>query len=419
MSTSIPPILKYSITRLIIDRIPDLSTRQVAQLNKLVATSNSSNPYLAHRFFHSLIPLPLTDKFFKFQADWKNQFQMVLDLQSSKYTSVANAAGKALSRNPSPTGSANLNNISVINAAAHAQNQLGKLGLKAILPLLDKRPNDVGLIATIVQLYILTSNQGSAIMVMEAFFKRLEASKIAEDQDVRFAPGLVAMLVSLYSIQGRKLRIMSELAKAASYWRHKSKACPVLLRAAGVSLLASQTSEDLVTAGEIFGSLCVQDPRDSIAIAGYVAAYATTDAKKITRKVEKLTPVARLVAGLDTDSLEQAGVHQITSTSVGLKRKDLGDEQTVSAKKRVRVSRRPKDYDPIKPVDPERWLPLKDRSSYRPKGKKGRQKAVASTQGGVSEQGSEGLHMVTGGASKVMNGVISGPSKPKKKKPKK
>ena len=401
------------------DRIPDLSTRQVAQVNKLVAISSSSNPYLAHRLFHSLVPLPVTHKFFQFQADWKNQCQMVLDLQSSKYTSVTNATAKALANNPSPTASANLNTISVINAAAHAQNQLGKWGLKAMLPLLDQRPNDVGLIATIVQLYILTNNQGSAITVMEAFLKRLEASKIAKDQDIRFAPGLVAVLVSLYSIQGRKLCIISELAKAASYWRHKSKPCPTLLRTAGISLLASQTSEDLATAGEIFDSLYVQDPRDSIAISGYVAAYATTDADKTTSKVEKLTPVARLVADLDTDSLEQAGVPQIISTSIGLKRKGLGDEQTISAKKRVRISRRPKAYNPMKPADPERWLPLKDRSSYRPKGKKGKQKAVASTQGGVSEQGSEALHMVTGGAPKAMNGVISGPSKPKKKKPKK
>ena len=349
----------------------------------------------------------------------KTLCQLVIDLQSSKYTAVTNATAKVLSNSPSPNDSANLNTVCVINAASHSQNQLGKLGLKSILPLLEKRPTDVGLIATIVQLYILTNNHGSAVTVMEAFFKRLEESTAANDQDIRFAPGLVAMLVSLYSIQGRKPHVKAELAKAASYWRHKSKTCPALSRAAGISLLASQIPNDLVTAGELFDSICSQDPKDKIAVAGCVAAYATTDIEKTIGKVEQLTPVARLIAGLDIESLEQAGIPQILPASTPLKRKGLGDDQIRPTKKRVRKSRLPNDYDSNTPADPERWLPLRDRSSYRPKGKKGKQKIAASTQGGVSERGNEGLNMATSEGSKASNGVISGPSKPKKKKPKK
>jgi len=44
--------------------------------------------------------------------------------------------------------------------------------------------------------------------------------------------------------------------------------------------------------------------------------------------------------------------------------------------------------DNMRNVDnPERWLPLRDRSTYRPKGKKRRQKAVVLTQGGISKKG--------------------------------
>ena len=43
----------------------------------------------------------------------------------------------------------------------------------------------------------------------------------------------------------------------------------------------------------------------------------------------------------------------------------------------------PKDFDPNKKMDPERWLPIRDRSTYRPKGKKGKKRAEGLTQGGA------------------------------------
>lgn len=51
----------------------------------------------------------------------------------------------------------------------------------------------------------------------------------------------------------------------------------------------------------------------------------------------------------------------------------------------MRKSSLRKDYEQGKAPDPERWLPLRDRSTYRPKGRKGRAKA-AFTQGGVVDK---------------------------------
>lgn len=61
----------------------------------------------------------------------------------------------------------------------------------------------------------------------------------------------------------------------------------------------------------------------------------------------------------------------------------------------MRKSRLPKDYEQGKAPDPERWLPLRDRSTYRPRGKKGRAKA-ALTQGGVVDKA-----QATGGGGKA------------------
>ena len=400
-------LLFYSSLHLEADcglRIPDLSTRQIAQNNKLAATPTISNPYLSHRFFHSTEKLPKTDRLFQHQAQKLQQNGFALDLLASKANGVIKTTSNLLSGSR-PMLSPHLNSISVINSAAHAQSQLAKLGLKQILPLQEQRPKDIGLVMTIIQLYVLTNNHGSAIAVLESLIKRLSETSVPADQDVLFAPGLVALQVSLYSSQSRKSQIKTVLARAASYWRHKSKPPTTLLQAAGLVLLDSPKSEDQSTAREIFDTLHNQDPASKLATAGYVAAHALTSPSKVSQEANTLMPVPRLIAGIDVDALEEAGVPSLSSTTTTTRKRPL-DEKAKPAKKRVRKSKLPKDYDPNKTPDPERWLPLKDRSSYRPKGKKGRQKAAEKTQGGLGNEKAQE------GKSGSGDGVIKAPEKP-------
>lgn len=384
----------------------------------MAVPGKNSNPYLAHRLFHDAKKPPKTDKLFRRQAEQINLNSLALDLQVSKSAGIIRSTSKALSDSPLTT-SAHVNSISVINAAAHAQSQLGKLGLKQILPQLDKRPNDIGLVMTIVQLYVLTNNLGCAVNVLESLIKHLSKSKTPADQDILFAPGLVALQVSLYSSQDRKSQVKTALAKAASYWRHRSKPPIALLQAAGLCLLESSDPEHQKLTQEIFENLHTQDPASKFNTAGYVAAYALDSPEKVTREAESLTPISRLTAGIDVAALEAAGVPSLPSSATSTRKRPL-DEKPKPAKKRIRKSKLPKDYDPSKTPDPERWLPLRDRSTYRPKGKKGKQKAAEKTQGGVS---SEKASEAKGAGSE---GVIKAPEKPgaaqgkgKKKKGKK
>ncbi|KAI9853006.1 MAG: Signal recognition particle core component [Thelocarpon superellum] len=397
-----------------IGEIADLSTRQIAQNNDIISTTHAKNPFLAHRHFHSSPPLPQTAWPFAYQSRLLRQNGYVLDLSCLKYSGVAASTAKYIAAHAAPTASSAVNRIAVVNAAAHARSQDGKAALKAILPELAKRPADVGLLLTAIQLYMVHNNYGSAIALLEAFFKRLETSSTPADQDVRFAPGLVAVLVSLYRVQGRRSHITSELAKAASYWQHKSKekanahASPSLLLAAGIALLESSETEDHQAAAEIFDDLRQQEAGHRGAIAGYVAANATTSPDLVASEVGKLTPVARLTAGVDVAALLDAGIPSMSSVSTtGSKKRAAADEQQ-RGKKRVRKSRLPKHYDPQKAPDPERWLPLRDRSTYRPKGKKGKMRAAALTQGGVSATGSEERLPLVGGAGAVKVEKASG-----------
>lgn len=332
---------------------------------------------------------------------------LALDLLASKSNGVIKTTSKILS-NSTLSLSPHLNNLSVLNAAAHAQSQLAKLGLKQIVPLLEKRPKDIGLIMTIIQLYVLTNNHGSAITVLDSFLKRLSESQTPSDQDVLYAPGLVALQVSLYTSQGRKSQIKTTLAKAASYWRHKSKPPAALLQAAGLSLLDSSDPEHQSVARDIFSTLHTQDPSSKSATAGYVASHALTSPEKVSVEADTLTPVARLIAGIDVAALEEAGVPSLPSTSTtATSRKRALDDKPKPAKKRVRKSRLPKDYDPSKTPDPERWLPLKDRSTYRPKGRKGKQKLAEKTQGGVG--GEKGAEVKAGGGEGVIKAAEKKP----------
>ena len=401
-------------------RIPDLSTRQIAQNNMLATDTKNPNPYMNHRLFHSAGQLPKTDNLFRYQAEKIKENDLALNLQISKFKGVISSSTKILSESPT-TPSSHVNSISVLNAAAHAQCQLGKMGIKEILPQLEKRPNDIGLVMTVIQLYILTNNPGCAVNVLETLVKRLSESTSPADQDVLFAPGLTALQVSLYSSQGRKSQVKTTLAKAASYWRHRSKPPIALLQAAGLHLLGSSDAEHQDLAKEIFSNLHSRTEKTKFDTAGYIAAHALSSPDIVAKEASTITPVPRLITGLNAMALEEAGVPSLptttttTSTGESSTRKRPLDEKPKPTKKRVRKSKLPKDYDPAKTPDPERWLPLRDRSTYRPKGKKGRKKEAEKTQGGVGDGKVKGATAGSEGVIRAAENPAGGQGKSKKK----
>lgn len=309
------------------------------------------------------------------------------DLLVQKYDGIIRSASKSQGSYPSIEPSTNL--LSVYSAAAHARGQTNPKALKHVLPLLERRPKDLGLLLTAVQLYVKAGNTTSAITTLEKSLQVLEESN---DQDVRFAPGLLGVLISLYLREGRKGQIRTELAKAASYWQTQpatTERPTLLLRAAGLSLLHSTDRSDLTTAGELFHNLYQADSTDQFAIAGYVAAQAPLNYSQIEPQVDILPPVDDLTSDIDVTALEKAGITPSSASAAAAAaaiagaRKRPSDGKTQRVTKRVRQSRLPKDFDPNRAPDPERWLPLKDRSTYRPKGRKGKQRAAERTQGGV------------------------------------
>src|SRR5207244_1793098 len=86
--------------------------------------------------------------------------------------------------------------------------------------------------------------------------KAAETASPPDHADVRFAPGLVAVAVALYKLQGRQRAIRAELARAAAHWqRRPGDASISLLHEAGLELLRSSDPNDLAAAGVTYTRL--------------------------------------------------------------------------------------------------------------------------------------------------------------------
>ncbi|KAI2643258.1 hypothetical protein GGS21DRAFT_6319 [Xylaria nigripes] len=400
--------------------IQEAPTRVIAQNNQIALAGTEGNPYLTQRFAELSGNLSGNDNVFAYQQSILKRNQFALDLQMQKFHGTALSTNRQITSASTSKELLDVAHLGVISAAACTQMSTGKAALRKVLPVLEKRPNDIGLLLTIIQLYIQMQNSGPALALLEAFFKRLEAVNTADYSDVRFAPGLVALAVALYRLQGRQNSIREELAKASAYWRSKP-GCPSisLLLEAGVELLRSSNPEDVSAAGATFERLVALPGQDITAAAGLVASFAISDYAKIEGYLQKLTPVERLTAGTDVQALIDAGVCSVAAPGPMSKKRSAVDEpDRPKTAKRRRGKRLPKDYEEGKQPDPERWLPLRDRSTYRPKGKKGKKRAQEATQGGIVKE-AETLELVGGAGAVKVEKATGGQGSKKKKKGKK
>ncbi|EFR03252.1 hypothetical protein MGYG_06254 [Nannizzia gypsea CBS 118893] len=373
--------------------ITESSTKIIAENLALLTTDHNLNPYIKHKNFGRTSRPTDNDKLFSYQNVTLNRNAFVIDLMVQKFDGVSRSTSKTLSRPSSTTLSSDINSLAVFNAAAHTQGAEGKNAIKKISSLAEIRPHDLGLILVLTQLHVADGNINAAISTLESFSKKLEATGDDSQMMVRFSPGLVNILVTLYRTQGRKHHINSELSKAAKYWLEKDPSYhPILLlRAAAISLFNSHDSADISTATGIFAHLHSRDGTDRIATAGFVASHAISSPALVESPVKSLLPVQELIAGVDVSYLENAGIQLPVSTAASTLRQGQKRRAPDAAKKNKRI-RKAKNMDPNEKVDPERWLPLRDRSSYRPRGKKGKQRAADRTQGGVVNDKAEDGH---------------------------
>ena len=188
--------------------------------------------------------------------------------------------------------------------------------------------------------------------------------------------GIVATLVSFLTQLGAPQEAIQILDAAVGYWEKQPSSSTgdnSLLRIMQASAQYKLVHGEYQLAAAVLEKLRQRSPQDIQVLAQLIDAYSKYDPSK-AEQFSKSLPTFQHSAGIDIDALEQAPQYirkpkekQSTVASKG-KAQDTEVKPKLKPKKKRKI-RYPKNYDPKVPPDPERWLPLRERSYYK-KGKK-------------------------------------------------
>ncbi|KAG6003072.1 hypothetical protein E4U21_002404 [Claviceps maximensis] len=397
-----------------LDTISDLDLSIIVRNNHSILENVPQNPFLLERKTGSWLSSSTGAQLFDFQSHLLTSNCSIINMLAHKTCGVKTRMYRAVHQSRSTLSSVELNQMSVIGAAAKTQGLSGKHILKSLICLSKKRPYDAGLALVIIQLHLQRRNLGAAMYTLDLFFSRLENSNKEQYHRLRYIPGLIALAVVLKRIQKRESSAQAELNKAGRYWLQlpTPRALP-LLKEAGVELLSSSRNDDLKLAGTIFEKLNEENLRSSTTSAGLVAALASDNAYAVEHHTTLLPSTDRLVDGIKVNELIFSGILISPRHSTFEKRLSCNDNSVERATKKRR-GKLPKNIVEGQAPDPERWLPLRDRLTYRPKGKRGRRKAAEFTQGGLVKE-EETIGLVGGGGVKIEKAAACNASKKKKK----
>jgi signal recognition particle subunit SRP72 len=120
-------------------------------------------------------------------------------------------------------------------------------------------------------------------------------------------------------------------------------------------------------------------PADTSSHAVLAALYSVVSPSNAAQHSSHLPSISSLTKSVDAQFLENQGIPSHAANLTSLKRKSVGKSRP--RKRRVRGG---KTFDSAVEVDPERWLPLRERSYYKP-AKSKKRKTGGATQGGATE----------------------------------
>ncbi|KAI3981806.1 hypothetical protein MKX01_027791 [Papaver californicum] len=211
-------------------------------------------------------------------------------------------------------------------------------------------------------------------------------AKVAVDSlsripDIQRMPATVATLVSLKERDGDIDGAAAVLDSAITWWSN-AMSDDNKLEAARFKLKHGREEEAAHLYEGLFNS-----HKSVEALVGLVTTAAQADVEKAETYEKKLKPLPRL-KGVNVDSLEKTSgaKHVENNADLCTVEDEEAKGKAKSKKKRKQKPKYPKGFDPKNPgppPDPERWLPKRERSSYRPK-RKDKRAQIRGSQGSVS-----------------------------------
>ncbi|NXT94194.1 SRP72 protein, partial [Anhinga rufa] len=245
----------------------------------------------------------------------------------------------------------------------------------------DQHPaNAAEIKLTMAQLKIAQGSVTKACMILRSI------------EELQHKPGMVSALVTMYSHEediDSAIEVFTQAIQwyqqfQASQTRPKSPVHLSLIREAANFKLKHGRKKEAISDLE---ELWKQNPKDVHTLAQLISAYSLVDPEKAKVLSKHLPSSDTMSLKVDVDALENSHGATYVRKKAG---KLTGDNQQkeqgqgdVKKKKKKKKGKLPKNYDPKVTPDPERWLPMRERSYYR-----GRKKGKKKDQVGKGTQGS-------------------------------
>ncbi|XP_041476558.1 signal recognition particle subunit SRP72-like [Lytechinus variegatus] len=236
---------------------------------------------------------------------------------------------------------------------------------------------------TVAQLFLLQGNISKACDVLQS----LDGSS--------HRPAIVSTLVALYVGMENGESAIGVLDEAVNWYKQyggPQNELNILLRENTAFKLKRGQSQ---AATSMLEDLRRSNPGDIKTLAQLISAYSKFDPKRAQELSKELPSVAQLSADVDVDVLENT---PLTLSTRQLKKGGKTDGEKTGAvtsveemkkkRKRKRKPQLPKNFDSSVAPDPERWLPMRERSYFKGKRRRDKKGGVGKgTQGATAGSG--------------------------------
>ncbi|KAI8150157.1 hypothetical protein BJV82DRAFT_662248 [Fennellomyces sp. T-0311] len=279
----------------------------------------------------------------------------LLQLYMNKYDACRDMAQKLIQKYPENE------TLYLVLAAATYQQHKAEAAVEELKKYASKNPKSLALRFATIQLQLLQSRPAAALTTLESYLSLIGDKNKKE----YYQPAVIALLVYLYEQTGQSDKAMDTLDKASAFWKtdgsfSSNAPTSIMKQTAAFKLKTGRYSEAALD----FEELVRADPTDAQAIAGLISAYIEVDPAKAEQYGNALPAIA--LDHLDIPALERS----VPGVKRGyVKKHNHSTRATKPKTKKKRKPLLPKEYDPAKTPDPERWIPARERSTYKAKGK--------------------------------------------------
>ncbi|XP_067103947.1 signal recognition particle subunit SRP72 [Osmerus mordax] len=247
----------------------------------------------------------------------------------------------------------------------------------------DQHPESAsGIKLTMAQLYLTQGHVTKACDILRSI------------EDFKHKQGMISALVTMYSHEEDIDSAIDVFSRAIQYYQSEQPGSPAhlaLVREAANFKLKYGRKKEAISDLE---QLWKQNTNDIHTLAQLISAYSLVDTEKAKSLSKHLPSPDKMSFNVDVDELENShGANYVRKKAAKVTGENLPKEQgqgDIKKKKKKKKGKLPKNCDPKATPDPERWMPMRERTYYRGKKKSKKKEQVGKgTQGATSGAASD------------------------------